>query len=212
MLTLHQIEEELGDGEGWEPFCPDDNDFPPNFTVRCDANKSIRAIIHDLFAQVLKRQKENPGIMYADAVLQHLVGAKLSLILPPDTVSHHEFSVAGAASSRSGDFIIGDVIIHVTTSPNEALMRKCLDNFKDGAHPIVITTTTHNALAAGEFMAAVQGIEERVDFFEAEQFLATSVYPFTAMERRITIEKLIEKYNEIIEQCEPDPSLRITVG
>lgn len=212
MLTLHQIEEGFGDQKGWEPLCPDDNDFPSNFTVRYDANKSIRAIIRDLFAQVLKRQKENPGIRYADAVLQYLVNAKLSLFLPAGTVSPHGFFVTDAVSSRSGDFIIDDVIIHVTTSPSEALMRKCKANIEEGARPIVITTTTHNALAAAEFMAAVQGIEERVDFFEAEQFLAASIYPFTATERRITIEKLIEKYNEIVEQCEPDPSLRITVG
>ena len=51
------------------------------FTLKYDTSKSLRAIIRDLFAQAVKRQKENPGTMYAGAVLQHLVGAKLSLAL-----------------------------------------------------------------------------------------------------------------------------------
>ena len=66
--------------------------------------------------------------MYAGAVLQHLVGAKLSLVLPDGVVQNHGFSVSDAVSARSGDFTIEEVIIHVTTAPGEALMRKCEGN------------------------------------------------------------------------------------
>jgi hypothetical protein len=183
------------------------------FTLKYDPGKSMRAIIRDLLAQAFKRQKENPGTMYAGAVLQHLVGAKLALVLPPDSVAHHGFSVADAVSARSGDFIIDEVIVHVTTAPGEALMRKCLANIESGARPIVVTT--HESMPGAESLAAIQGIDGRIDFLEAEQFLATNIYEislFKTTERRVTITKLIEQYNDIIEQCETDPSLRVTVG
>lgn len=183
------------------------------YTLKYDLSKSMRSIIRDLLTQAVKRQKVNPGTMYAGAVLQHLVGAKLALVLPIDAVVHHGFSVSDSVSARGGDFVIDEVIIHVTTAPGEALMRKCLANLESGARPIVVTT--HESMAGAESLATIQGIDGRVDFLEVEQFLATNIYEislFKTAERRVTIAKLIEKYNEIIEQCETDPSLRITIG
>lgn len=110
------------------------------FILRYDMSKSLRYIVRDLIAQALKRQKENPGTMYAGAVLQHLVGAKLSVVLEPAKVKNHGFSVADSASSRSGDFVIDDVAIHITTAPGEALLRKCKRNLEAGIKPIIVTT------------------------------------------------------------------------
>jgi hypothetical protein len=183
------------------------------FTLKFDTSKSLRAIIRDLLAQAFKRQKENPGTMYGGAVLQHLVGAKLSLILPEGHVKNHGFSVSDAVSARSGDFIIDEVIIHVTTAPSEALMRKCESNLHGGMRPIVVTT--YESMPGAESLANIQGIGGRVDVLEAEQFIATNVYElsrFETSQRKLTIERLVEKYNEIVEQCETDPSLKVTVG
>jgi len=47
---------------------------------------------------------------------------------------------------------------------------------------------------------------------EIEQFIATNIYErsgFNRDQRPITVDKLIERYNSIVEQCEDDPSLRI---
>lgn len=183
------------------------------FTLKYDVSKSLRAIVRDLLAQAIKRQKENPGTMYAGAILQHLVGAKLSLVLPDGKVQSNGFSVADAVSERSGDFIIGEVIIHVTTSPGEALMRKCERNLQAGARPIIVTT--YESMPGAESLANIQGIAGRVDILEAEQFIATNVYElskFETAQRKLTVERLIAKYNEIIEDCETDPSLAIKVG
>jgi len=54
-------------------------------------------------------------------MLQHLVGAKLNLLLD-DPIKHHGASVADDVSGREGDFVVEDVAIHVTTSPTEALI------------------------------------------------------------------------------------------
>lgn len=191
------------------------NDFfnSKPFTLRYDVSKSLRAIVRDLLAQAVKRQKENPGTMYGGAVLQHLVGAKLSLVMPAGAVKSNGFSVADAVSARSGDFIVGEVIIHVTTAPGEALMRKCEGNLQAGARPIIVTT--YESMPGAESLANIQGIGGRVDILEAEQFIATNVYElskFETAQRRVTIERLIDKYNEIVEECETDPSLMVKVG
>ena len=54
---------------------------------------------------------------YAGAVLQHLVGAKLDCALGHGHLQHNSFSTADAPNERAGDFFLGDVAIHVTTSP-----------------------------------------------------------------------------------------------
>lgn len=183
------------------------------FVLKYDVSKSLRAIVRDLLTQAYKRQKENPGTMYAGAVLQHLVGAKLSLVLPPGVVQNHGFSVSDAMSARSGDFVIDEVIIHVTTAPGEALMRKCEGNLQAGARPIIVTI--YESMPAAEALANLQGIGGRLDILEAEQFIATNVYEisqFKTDQRRVTVERLMEKYNEIVEACETDPSMKVTVG
>lgn len=183
------------------------------FNLKYDTSKSLRGIVRDLLQQAEKRQRDNPGTMYAGAVLQHLIGAKLSLVLPKGSVSVNGFSVADRVTDRGGDFIIEDVAIHVTTAPSEALIRKCEGNLQAGLRPIIITT--YKSLPGAESLAGIRGIAERVDVFDAEQFIATNVYElsgFNALKRKPTIERLVDAYNEIIDQCETDPSLKITVG
>lgn len=183
------------------------------FVLKYDTSKSLRAIVRDLLAQAFKRQRENPGTMYAGAVLQHLVGAKLSLVLPDGVVQNHGFSVSDAVSARSGDFTIEEVIIHVTTAPGEALMRKCEGNLHSGMRPIIVTI--YENMPAAESLANIQGIAGRVDILEIEQFIATNVYElsqFKTAQRRVTVERLIERYNEVVEACETDPSLKVSLG
>ena len=183
------------------------------FVLKYDTSKSLRAMVHDLLAQGSKRQKENPGTMYAGAVLQHLVGAKLELVLPEGSVQSHGFSVSDAVSARNGDFLLDEAVIHVTTAPGEALIRKCQRNLEAGVRPIIVTTA--ESMAAAESLAAIQGISGRKDIFEAEQFLATNVYElsfFKTTERKVTVERIIAAYNRIVEECETDPSLRVTIG
>lgn len=183
------------------------------FVLRYDMSKSLRYIVGDLIEQAFKRQKENPGTMYAGALLQHLIGAKLSAVLGPDKIKNHGFSVADSVSSRSGDFVIDDVAIHITTAPGEALLRKCKRNLDAGIKPIIVTI--YDSLAGAESLAKIQGVEGRVDIWEAEQFIAANIYElsqFDASQRKCAVEKLIEEYNNIITLCETDPSLKIVIG
>ena len=183
------------------------------FKLHYDTRASLRTAVRNLLEQARDRQRENPGTNYAGIVLQHLVGAKLSLILPPKTLPFHGASVADAPTDRRGDFIVDDVVIHCTTAPQEALLGKCRENLDSGLRPMIITIYERVALA--EQMAADKGMENRIEVLDFEQFIASNIYElskFKAGERKITIDKIIAAYNEIIDACETDPSLRIELG
>lgn len=51
------------------------------FKIRLDASRSLRTLVRDVIAQAEERQRNTPGMQYAGAVLQHLVGAKLDCAL-----------------------------------------------------------------------------------------------------------------------------------
>ena len=183
------------------------------FTLKFDPSKSLRSIVSDLLAQAIKRQKDNPGTTYAGTVLQHLVGAKLDLILPEEKrVQHHGANVADSPTSRAGDFVLDDVAIHVTTAPSEALIRKCKANIEVGLRPVIVTIA--DGRAGVESIAKGFDIEGRIDVIEAEQFIATNILEwsqFTEKSQRIEVKRLISKYNEIIQRVETDPSLTIII-
>ncbi len=180
------------------------------FRIKLDASRSIRSVVRDLIAQAVERQKNAPGATYAGAVLQHLVGAKLDCALGAAQLQHNSFSTADAPSGRAGDFFLGDVAIHVTTSPGEALIERCRDNLNDGHRPIIVTLA--KGLAVAEVLAENLGLAERIDVFEIEQFVALNLYElgrFALEGRRAAVGELIERYNQIIAEVETDPSLSI---
>lgn len=173
-----------------------------------DTSKSIKSIIHDLLEQAEKRQGESSGTMYVGTVIQQLVGAKLDIVL--DGIPHHGASVADEGTGRDADYVMGNVAIHVTTAPGEALMRKCSRNLANGLRPVIVTIERGLAVAQG--LAHQAGIADRIDVLDVEQFLASNLYEHSRFElfgMRDSIERLIEKYNDIIEEYETDPSLRI---
>ncbi len=181
--------------------------------IRADISKSLRQIIDDLLGAALERQRECSGTMIVGAVLEHLVGAKLTIALPDAEVSHKCFSSADASTQAKGDFLIGDTAIHVTVAPAEALARKCQQNLEEGLRPLVVTTES----GVGGIIALAQNadIANRIDVLEIGQFLTINVYEwigFQNQNRSISLERLIEAYNKIIEQCETDPSLRISLS
>jgi hypothetical protein len=183
------------------------------FRLRFDPAKGFQSIIQDLLAQAKKRQQEATGAMYQGAVLQHLVGAKLELALPELTIGHNGFSVADAVSDRSGDFVIDDSVIHITTSPGEAVIRKCQRNLEAGAKPIILTLA--DGVTVAKVLAGNAGLSGRIDIMDAEQFLAANLHElslFKTSARLLTLEKLVDAYNRIVADNETDPSLRIEMG
>ena len=180
------------------------------FKIRLDASRSLRTVVREVIAQAEQRQRDTPGMYYAGAVLQHLVGAKLDCALGRGHLKHNSFSTADAPSGRAGDFFLGDVAIHVTTSPGEAVIERCRENLNDGYRPILVTLQA--GLGVAEGLANNVGLAERIDIFEIEQFVALNLYElakFAAEGRKTAITDLVNRYNEIIDEVETDPSLKI---
>ena len=144
----------------------------------------------------------------AEKMLKHLVGAKLELVLGHEVEAHGAF-VADSVTDRLGDYQIEDIVIHVTTSPGEALLRKCKDNLDHGLRPLIITTFRNVVVA--DTMAENTGIAGRVEIFDVEQFVASNILElskFKAAGRRLTVKDLITNYNRLAE-CENNPALLI---
>jgi hypothetical protein len=183
------------------------------FVLRFESGKSLRAVIRDLLAQAKKRQDETRGTRFVGAMLQHLVGAKLELALPNEMIEHNGFSVADEPGGRTGDFEVGTASIHVTTAPGEAVLLKCVDNLHAGRQPVIVTV--FQMLLSTDMQAEEIGIADRVDILDAEQFIVANLHEFGAFNgdrRRVSVEALIDKYNEIIDAHETDPSLKISRG
>jgi len=181
--------------------------------LRLDASTSLRTCFRSVFDEAAKRQAQSPGATVVGAVMQHLVGAKPQVLYPDKRIDHQGYSVADAPTGRSGDFDLGDCAIHVTTSPSLSLIQKCQDNMDQGIRPLIISSAPGAAFA--EKLAADSGLEKRIDVLDIEQFLVTNLFEWTqfeAKERKSNFQDLVDQYNQIVEACETDPSLKIELA
>jgi len=182
------------------------------FKIKTDPSKSVRSLVRDVLEQANRRQKDAGGTTYVGAVMQHLVGAKLELYLGID-LEHNGFSVADAPTKRNGDFQIENVVIHVTQTPTESLIRKCVDNLSSGLSPLIVTS--YSGAVSADNLAEAQHIADRIDVFEIEQFIATNIYEISRFgqdARKATVGQLSDKYNAIVEMHETDPSLALAMS
>ncbi len=182
------------------------------FKIKLDPSRGLRSVVRDLVNQATERQRESTGTSYAGALIQHLVGAKLECALSEIKLNHHSYSTSDQQSGRQGDFLVGQVAIHVTTAPGEALIQRCMDNLNAGYRPLVVTLE-RGVIVARE-LADQQGVSEKIDLFEAEQFIALNLYELGQFQTegcKIAIDDLIDRYNAIVERVETDPSLKIRV-
>lgn len=180
------------------------------FVLTADASKTVGANLDELFEQARKRQKQNPGTQYLGTVLQHLVAAKLCLILPEDSFEIHGASVADAPTARSGDFVINKTIIHCTTSVGDLLINKCKANIANGFRPVIITIFERVQTALNQIEDA--GLSGRIEVWDIQQFLSSNVHEhslFDEGKQNATLGTIIENYNHIVHEKETDPSLRI---
>jgi Domain of unknown function (DUF4928) len=180
------------------------------FKIRLDASRSLRTVVRDVLGQAEDRQKTMPGVYYAGAVMQHMVGAKLDCALGQGNFEHNSYSTSDQQSGRRGDFFVGDVAVHVTTAPGEAVIERCRDNINDGIRPVLVTG--QRGLTVAEGLADNAGLGDRIDIFEIEQFIALNLYElgkFAADGRRVAVSDLVNRYNEIVDDVETDPSLKI---
>jgi len=182
------------------------------FRLDLDVSKSVSVMVRSLLDAARKRQSETPGTMIEGTVLQHLVGAKLALALPPGTVRHNASSTADASTNRVGDFEVGDTAVHVTTSPSESLIEKCVANIGKGFRPLIVCSGDRREAALQ--LAENAGAADRIEVYEAEVFISMNVNEWAKFRTAgvaQTSRRLVKKYNEIVTEYETDPSLAVKI-
>jgi hypothetical protein len=175
-----------------------------------DSFKSVAANLAGLFEQAVEIQRNSGGANFVGALLQHLVGAKLDIVLGAGVVEHHGFSVADHSTERQADFEVDGVAIHVTTHPSEALVRKMAKNLQVGLKPVVVTLA--DGVEGATYLLKNTEWRDRIDIIDATQFLTANVYErslFKAGECKATLTAILNRYNEIVASCETDPVLQI---
>lgn len=175
-----------------------------------DTGKSVAANLADIFTQAADIQKNSGGANFVGAMLQHLVGAKLDIVLGVGIAYHHGFSVADHSTERQADFEVNGVAIHVTTHPSEALIRKAAKNLQAGLKPVIVTLS--DGVEGAAYLMKNTEWKDRVDVIDATQFLTANVYErsfFKAGDCKATLTGILARYNEIVTLCETDPVLQI---
>ena len=183
-----------------------------SFTLKIDSPKSLQSVVTDLIDSAFERQRKSSGKMIAGAVMKNLVGAKLQIVVPDGKIEHRCFCAADDPCGSKGDFLVGDTAIHVTTAPKEALIRKCCDNLNENLRPVIITT--RSGVGGAEALAVNASVADRIDVLEITQFLVTNIHKWSQFElsqRTVSLQKLVGTYNHIVDRCETDPSLKISI-
>lgn len=186
------------------------------FVLSIDPQWGVRRAIRHLLAQAQNRQNEGAGTRFVGTLMQHMVGAKLDVLLGEGKIIHHHSNQNDSGSSRSGDFDYEDMVLHVTNLPTEALLSKCIANLEGGFKPLVITSSKGAFVLETLLENFGNGLYDgRVDILEFEQFIASNVIElgrFNAAGRKASLTKIIEAYNRIIATVEYDLSMKIELG
>jgi hypothetical protein len=183
------------------------------FRITLDRPQSLRTIIAELMGAAFRRQREYPNAMIASVVMQHLVGAELTIALPKVKIKHPGISATDISGIRNGYFLIGNTAIHVSTAPSKALLLKCKENLIQNLHAVIITNTT-GINVISELAKSIH-LTDQIEILEIEQFIATNVLKqcrFAQSRRFAGIRRLIKTYNRIIDESETDPSLKFLIS
>ena len=84
-----------------------------------------REVIGGILAEAAKRKK-------AGEIAEYMVGAKLALRFPNQSIRNTSASAADEQTAEPGDFKIHDSVFHATVSPNRGHYDKCRVNLDNG--------------------------------------------------------------------------------
>lgn len=174
--------------------------------VKLDLNDSPVTWVEQIFDVAQERSRGR--------VEQHLVGAKLQKRMPEQDISAHAAFAADVQTQRSGDFVLGNIVFHVTAVPALPVIEKCQDNLRQNLNPVLVVPRAKIERAKG-LASATPELERRISFVAIEDFLATNIIEMAGVENSSfveVLESIVELYNERINQSETDKSLRIDLG
>lgn len=145
-------------------------------------------------------------------VAQQLVAAKLRLRFPDINILTFPVYAQDTQTGRKGDVVVNDTAVHVTVAPNESHYRACRKNVSESMLALLLVPAI-KVDATRQFLAqtgpvdgiAVQGIED----FVAQNI--SEIAEFNKNKLAVSLGRLLDEYNTIIDQHESDKSLMIDI-
>jgi len=170
--------------------------------ISFDHRLATRQLVQGILEEAKKEGKAGP-------VAQHLVGAKLQLRFPDIRISNESASTADRPTNRQGDFLVGDTVFHVTVAPMHSVFEKCKQNIAEGFKVYVLIPDYRLPFARelGELHCNGHVAVESVESFVSQNIEEISLFNSDFLKSSFT--RLIELYNERVDQAETDKSLMI---
>ena len=169
-----------------------------------DPRKTTRQIVREILEAAQQTGKLGP-------VAQYLVGAKLQLRFPDIKVSNDSYSTADVQLGRKGDFMIEDTAFHVTVAPMPAVYDKCKSNLDAGCRVYLLVP---ESAAVGARQNAELIAQGKVAVESIESFVGQNIEELSAFSQKGLLTeflKLLETYNQRVDQAESDKSMMIEI-
>lgn len=172
--------------------------------ISYDPASSTWQSISDLLDKAKEAGKEGP-------VAQYLVGAKLQLRFPELEISNESFSTADVQLGRSGDFLVGNTVFHVTVAPAPALYEKCRRNLKAGASVYLLVRFKDlvGTKQVAENTAPGQIMVESIETFVSQNL--DEIAAFSQTQRISEFRSLLETYNHRVDAADTNKSLMVEI-
>lgn len=180
--------------------------------IQFNPKQTLRVFIERALDEVRKRERNLAGAKLTGLFMQHMVGAKLDVLLGPGAVTHHPATQADAQYERSGDFEIEGAILHVTSAPTERLIEKCRANLDGFKRPVIVTLTRKVATAAG--LAENAERADQIEIVDFESLMVSNLLEHSFLkrrERRVSVEELVQAYSSLVKKHDPVSGIEIVV-
>ena len=149
----------------------------------------------------------------AGPVAQHLVGAKLKLRFPDESIGRESYSTADKQLGRPGDFILGTTAFHVTMAPMSAVYDKCERNISVGLRPYLLVPN-NRLIGARQNIELMPLGKGRIAAESIESFVSYNIDEltyFSGDKLAHGLYSLLEEYNSRIDEIEADKSLMVEI-
>ena len=163
-----------------------------------------REVIGGILAEAAKRKK-------AGEIAEYLIGAKLALRFPNQSIRNTSASAADEQTAEPGDFKIHDSVFHATVSPNRGHYDKCRVNLDNGLRVFLLVP---DAKLAGTRQSVEADLENRVSVESIESFVSQNIEELSEFSGKKIMGHfvdLLEKYNSRVAEVEANLSLQIEI-
>jgi hypothetical protein len=175
-----------------------------NLSLTLDRNEAPTAWVE----LILENARGRSG----GVIEQHLVGAKLARRFPNMEIPNFPAHAADQQTARGGDFVIRDLVFHVTAAPSSNVIAKCAENIKKGLRPILLVPRDKEANARA--FAEDKAIDKLIAIISIEDYLAMNVFELATEENKdffSVLSDIITIYNQRLIEVETDLSLQIEI-